>query len=182
MSANYGQRPVLHSLPVQAGRQTKAEKQEVSTMKKRMFQAVGLGVAGVLFLNGCASNDEPEYPPAETAVIVEPRPRPMPPRHARPQARVEQPAPARGQQPLTPKPGPEFEWIPAHRDATGFLVPGHWQYTGPARHNQAWVPRHRENNQWVNGKWVEVTPPQVGMKYVPGHYGPDATWVEGYWE
>lgn len=144
---------------------------------------MGASALSAAMLSGCASNDEPQYttpPPTQSRVVVEPPPRRAAP--PPPQARVERPMPTPGENPLTPRPGPDFNWIPAQRDAKGFLVPGHWEYTGPVRHNQVWVPRHRVNGQWVVGEWREVRPPRAGMTYVPGHYGPDAIWIDGYWE
>ena len=81
-----------------------------------------------------------------------------------------------------PKPGPDYVWVPEHRNPSGKLIPGHWKHTAKAVPGKAWVPGHTAaNGQWVPGHWKDVPKPPKGGKWVPGHWGKNGKWIPGHW-
>ena len=56
-----------------------------------------------------------------------------------------------------PKPGPNFVWVPAHKNTFGKPVPGHWKHTGPKHKHKVWVEgHHKPNGVWVPGHWQRL--------------------------
>ena len=81
-----------------------------------------------------------------------------------------------------PKPGPNFVWIAPHTNAAGILVPGHWNYIGPANNKKVWVPAHYNKfGKMVPGHWSN-RPYKKNKVWVPGHHGPKGRWIPGHYK
>ena len=82
-----------------------------------------------------------------------------------------------------PKPGKLFVWVTPRQNATGILIPGHWNYTGPGIRGKTWIKGHSNNDGvWVPGHWLTIAAPGRKAIWVPRHRGTAGRWIPGHWK